>query len=294
MIARVPTSGCIDGDTIAEDIYDINGTILFKKNTLINKYSKNFLLDLGITYINIYNPIHNAKDYDKIYKEMLLDIRKGLSEVIFRKEYMHTRITQYLANMYESIDNNPIIINALKRMKIIDEYTFNHCINTSFYSMFIAIWMGLNDQQVINATQAGLLHDIGKIYIPDEILNKKGPLNEEEYEIIKKHTLYGYFLINEFGEFNQEVKRAVLFHHERNDSQGYPLNASPDYIGVIAKIVAVADTYDAMTTNRVYKKGVSPLEAIYILKDEGMKILDSEILEIFIENIPIYDFKIKA
>jgi HD-GYP domain-containing protein (c-di-GMP phosphodiesterase class II) len=118
-----------------------------------------------------------------------------------------------------------------------------------------------------------LLHDIGKIYIPVDILNKKGRLTEKEYEIIKKYTLYGYFLINEFGEFNQEVKRAVLFHHERCDSLGYPLNASPDYVGVISQIVAVADVYDAMTTDRVYKKASSPFEVIKFLSTDGMKVL---------------------
>jgi putative nucleotidyltransferase with HDIG domain len=196
--------------------------------------------------------------------------------------------------MYESIDNNSIIINALSRIKSIDEYTFTHSINTAFYSMFIAIWMGLDDQQIINATQAGLLHDIGKIYIPNEILNKPGRLTEEEYEMIKKHTLYGYFLISEFGEFNPEVKRAVLFHHERTDLKGYPLSASSDYVGIISKIVAIADVYDAMTTDRVYKKGTSPSEAVEFLSNDGMKLLDSYILKVFIENIPLYDFKMNA
>lgn len=294
MIVNVPTSVCINGDTIAQDVYDVNGNIILKKNAVINEELKEHLLSLEITDINIRNPICNMKDYEKLKEEMLLNIRIRLSEVIFRKEYKHTKITTYLACMYESIDDNPVIISALNRMKNIDEYTFGHSINTAFYSMFIAIWMGLSNEQIINTTQAGLLHDIGKIYIPSDILNKKGSLTEDEYEMIKKHTLHGYFLLSEFSEFNEEVKRAVLFHHERSDSKGYPLNASPDYTGIISKIIAIADTYDAMTTNRVYKKGISPVEAIYILKDEGMKNLDNEILTKFIENIPLYDFKIKV
>lgn len=259
MMEKVPTSTCINGDIISEDIYDLNLTVT-----------------------------------DKLHREMLQGIRISLSEVLFRKEYTYTKITEYLARMYESIDDNPIIINALDRIKKMDEYTFTHSINTAFYSMFIAIWMGLKDQQVINATQAGLLHDIGKIYIPEEILNKREQLNEEEYEIIKKHTLYGYFLLNEFGEFNKKVKRAVLCHHERCDSLGYPLNASPDCVGIISKIVAVADVYDAMTTDRIYKKGITPFEAIKFLSTDGMKMLDNEVLNIFLANIPVYDFKMNA
>jgi putative nucleotidyltransferase with HDIG domain len=294
MIAKIPTSICINGDIIAEEVCDVNGIVLIKKDTIINTDLKRSLVDLEISDISIYNPIRKSKDYDKLHKEMLKDIRKSLGEVIFRKEYMYTKITQYLARMYESIDNNSIIINALSRIKSIDEYTFTHSINTAFYSMFIAIWMGLDDQQIINATQAGLLHDIGKIYIPNEILNKPGRLSEEEYEIIKKHTLYGYFLLNEFGEFSSEVKRAVLFHHERTDLKGYPLSATSDYVGIISKIVAVADVYDAMTTDRVYKKGASPIEAMDFLSKDGMKVLDTYILKVFIENIPVYDFKMNA
>lgn len=256
MMTKVPASTVKIADTIVKNTYDLNGTVT-----------------------------------DNFNREILKDIRNSLSKVLFRKEYMYTRVTEYLARMYESIKDNQIIINALDSIKKMDEYTFTHSINTAFYSMFIAIWMGLSDQKIINATQAGLLHDIGKIYIPNEILNKEGSLTAEEYEIIKNHTLYGYFLLNEFSEFNQEVKRAVLFHHERIDSSGYPLNASEDYVGLISKIVSVADVYDAMTTDRVYKKASDPFEAINFLSTKGMKVLDNYVLSVFLTNIPLYDFK---
>ncbi|MBC3889789.1 HD domain-containing protein [Acetobacterium paludosum] len=228
---------------------------------------------------------------DELSREMLLELKKNLSNIIFQKDYTYSRVTEYLAHMYESIDENQIIINALDKIKKMDEYTFTHSINTAFYSMFIAIWMGLSDHEIINATQAGLLHDIGKIYIPAEILNKKGRLTIEEYEVIQKHPLYGYFLLNEFSEVNLEVKRAVLFHHERIDASGYPLNAASDYVGVLPKIIAVADVYDAMTTDRVYKKGAKPIEAIEFLSNEGRKTLDNQVLMFFLDNIPLYDFK---
>jgi putative nucleotidyltransferase with HDIG domain len=294
MIARIPTSTCLNGDIIAEDVYDINGKILFRRDTIINDDLKKVLICSEISDVSICNPMCKPKDFDKLHRSMLKDIRNSLAEVMFRKEYMYTKVTQYLARMYESIDSNLIIINALNRIKNIDEYTFTHSIHTSFYSMFIAIWLGLDDQQIINATQAGLLHDIGKVYIPRKILNKPGKLTEEEYEIMKKHTLYGYFLLNEFSEFNKEVKRAVLFHHERTDLNGYPLRAEADYVGIISKIVSIADVYDAMTTDRVYKRGASPYEAIEFLSSHGMNILDNDVLKVFLENIPVFDFKMDA
>lgn len=233
----------------------------------------------------------NEINTDELNREMLVELKKNLSNVLFQKEYTYTHVTQFLAHMYESIEGNPIILNALDRIKKMDEYTFAHSVNTAFYSMFIAMWMGFCDAEIINATQAGFLHDIGKIYIPEEILNKKGRLTEEEYEIVKRHPLYGYSLLNEFSEFNLEVKRAVLFHHERIDASGYPLSATTDYVGVLPKILAVADVYDAMTTNRVYKKGKTAAEAIEFLSNEGRKELDNLVLSHFLGNIPVYDFK---
>jgi putative nucleotidyltransferase with HDIG domain len=294
MITKLPTSTCINGDTVAEDVYDTKGLVLIKKNTIIDSNLKNKLLDIGIVNLKINNPIKRYDNFDKLHKEIIVDVKDSLREVIFRKEYIHTRVTDYLARMYESIDDNSIIINALDRIKKIDKYTFKHSINTAFYSMFIAIWMGLTDQEIINATQAGILHDIGKIYIPNEILNKEASLTKEEYEIVKKHTLYGYFLLSEFGDFNQDVKRAVLFHHERKDSLGYPLNASPDYVGLISKIVSVADVYDAMTTDRIYKKASTPIDVTKFLNTDGRNILDMDVLNVFLTNIPVYDFKMNA
>lgn len=228
---------------------------------------------------------------EQLNRDMLVELKNNLSNVLFQEEYTYTHVTQFLAHMYESIEGNPIILKALDRIKKMDEYTFTHSVNTAFYSMFIAIWMDLDEQDIINATQAGFLHDIGKIYIPEEILNKSGVLTREEYEIIQLHPLYGYSLLNEFSAFNLEVKRAVLFHHERIDAKGYPLCATDDYVGLLPKIVAVADVYDAMTTNRIYKKAKTAREAIDYLSHQGRSQLDNQVLFYFLNNIPVYDFK---
>lgn len=228
---------------------------------------------------------------EQLNRDMLVELKNNLSNVLFQEEYTYTHVTQFLAHMYESIEGNPIILKALDQIKKMDEYTFTHSVNTAFYSMFIAMWMDLDEQNIINATQAGFLHDIGKIYIPEEILNKSGVLTREEYEIIQLHPLYGYSLLNEFSEFNLEVKRAVLFHHERIDAKGYPLCATDDYVGLLPKIVAVADVYDAMTTNRIYKKAKTAREAIDYLSHQGRSQLDNQVLFYFLNNIPVYDFK---
>ncbi|WKY47878.1 HD-GYP domain-containing protein [Eubacteriaceae bacterium ES3] len=236
--------------------------------------------------VNLYEYV--SEDQEKL---MLVALRENLSQVIFQKEYAYTRVTEFLVYMYESIEDNPLVINALKQIKQMDEYTFTHSIHTAFYSMFIAMWMELPAPIIRQVTQAGLLHDLGKVYVPGRILNKRGPLTTEEYELMKKHPLYGYAMIHEFTTFHRDVKRAVLLHHERLDGGGYPLSAQGDYIGMMPKIIAVADSYDAMTTDRVYKRAFKAEEAVNILKAESKTLFDHGVLTAFLENIPIYDFK---
>lgn len=291
MIINIPTSNSINGDRLAENVYDAYGNIILEKDTVLNCKLKRQLVDLGIISINIYNPLTNFDDYEKVHKTIIQEVESTLTCISYKNDHIYDEITEYFSKMCESISDNPIIIKSLDRIRKLDNYTFKHSINTSLYSMLIAIWMNQSNKEIINATQAGILHDIGKIYIPYEILNKETKLTEEEYEEIKKHTLYGYFLLNNFSEFNQEVKKAVLFHHERIDSLGYPLGAKPDSVGITSKIVAVADVYDAMTTDRVYKMSISSSEAVNYLSTDGMKILDNNIIKVFKKNILKYDFK---
>lgn len=231
----------------------------------------------------------NRKVSAQSRRKLLQDLNNCLSDIFSQKEYLYTCVTKYLARMYDSIYDNQAIMNALAYIKNMDTYTFKHSIDVAFYSMSIAIWMGLSEENIVDATQAGLLHDIGKIYIPNCILNKTTRLSYQEYECMKKHTLYGYYLLNEYTQLNKNVKRAVLFHHERIDANGYPLKASQDFVGSISKIVAVADVYDAMTTERIYKKAATPLEALTFLNDEGREILDNRIIDTFLQNIPVYE-----
>ena len=169
-----------------------------------------------------------------------------------------------------------------------DEYTYSHCVNVAFYSMLIAKWLKLSDIDINKAIQSGLLHDIGKAKIPVELLNKKGSLTKEEYEIIKKHSIFGYEIIKEMQEIDSDVKNAVLLHHERVDGSGYPFHYYRDDLNLYSRIVAVADVFDAMTSDRVYKKRISPFEVFEMFQTMGLAIFDSNILITFINKIATY------
>jgi len=135
-----------------------------------------------------------------------------------------------------------------------DKYTKHHCERVTKYSLAIAKKMGLNEEELLGLEFAGLLHDIGKIGIPSEIINKQGMLTEEEYKVVKKHPELGFDLLKNMT-FLDSSSRILLQHHERVDGKGYPYGLEADEIDKLAKILAVADAYDAMTTVRPYRTG---------------------------------------
>ena len=142
--------------------------------------------------------------------------------------------------------------------------------------------------------QAGLLHDIGKSLIPRDILNKPGKLNDEEFQKVKKHAEYGYYLIKSMKGIDQRVAEAVYYHHEREDGSGYPKGLSGTQISQFAKILAVADTFDAMTANRSYKLKDSPFRVFEMMQNGCFGYLDPVILDTFLSNISHYFIGYKA
>ncbi|MDF2521289.1 MAG: ggdef domain [Clostridia bacterium] len=143
-----------------------------------------------------------------------------------------------------------------------DEYTSKHCQRVTKIALAIGRTMGLSKEDLLYLELAGLLHDIGKIAIPSEIINKEGSLTEHEFEIIKLHPYIGYKLINDI-EFLEPSSRILLQHHERVDGKGYPLGLEGSQMETKAKVLAVADAYDAMTSSRPYrKKHLTAMEAV--------------------------------
>jgi putative nucleotidyltransferase with HDIG domain len=157
-----------------------------------------------------------------------------------------------------------------------------HSFSVAKYCRQIGAAVGLSDSQLINLLIAAELHDIGKIYIPDDILNKPGKLNDTEIAIIKSHPAYGAFYL-EKRSFSSDVIKGVLYHHERYDGKGYPFGLKGENIPLFARIIAIADSFDAMTSKRVYKNALSYSEAMEEIKKNAGTQFDPEIAEIFLD-----------
>jgi putative nucleotidyltransferase with HDIG domain len=187
----------------------------------------------------------------------------------------------------DSIDHNSHALISLCRLKTADEYTYMHSVSVCALMVSLGRQLGLDDETVRDAGMAGLLHDLGKAVMPPEIINKPGKLTDEEFDIIKTHPVRGHEMLLESGVDNEHVLDVARHHHERMDGKGYPDGLPADKISLIARMSAVCDVYDAITSDRPYKAGWDPAESVSrMAKWEGH--FDPVVLQTFIKTVGIY------
>jgi putative nucleotidyltransferase with HDIG domain len=287
-VRDISIAECRLGDMLASDIIDDNGIVLAVKEMLLNEYMIKKLEGFGIRKIKVCIEVKSeSKQFVRHnYIKSVNLLKTAVKNLASGKGLNYDDISTTSELIYLCINEKDTVIQCLNEIRNDDDYTYTHCINTAFYAMLISKWMGLSIYETKLLIEAGLLHDIGKIKLPKEILNKQGKLTQEEYELIKMHTIFGFDLIKDVADIKPEVKQVVLLHHERADSSGYPFHISPKEINLYSKIISVADVYDAMTSERVYKKRATPFEAFEMFKTIGASLFDFKVLNIFLKNIP--------
>lgn len=188
----------------------------------------------------------------------------------------------------ESVLRNENALLLLTKIKHQDEYTAEHCINVSILSAAFGKHLGLLEGEIRTLALCGLLHDVGKTRIPDEILNKPGALTPAEFKIMREHTTHGRTILMGTSNSLSAAVDVAYNHHERMDGQGYPRGLGAHQIPYFAKIVGLVDTYDAITSNRVYDKGRASMQALDIIHKHRDSQFDKELAEAFIQMIGIY------
>lgn len=180
------------------------------------------------------------------------------------------------------------VASHLSQLRAHNQYTFRHAINVARISGLIGRWLGYTGEILKDLILAGLLHDIGKILILSEILDKPGTLTTKEMDVVKKHSAHGYDLVKGLKITSDKVNISILQHHERLDGSGYPFGLSKDKISVFARIIAIADVYDAMTSERVYRKKMPPFVAADVIAGDMCDKLDPDIVLPFLARIRDY------
>lgn len=186
-----------------------------------------------------------------------------------------------------SVVRNPGALISLARLKTADDYTYMHSVAVCALMVALARQLGLNEQQVREAGMAGLLHDLGKAMMPAKVLNKPGKLSDDEYRVIKRHPVEGHRLLVEGRHVSDIVLDVCLHHHEKVDGSGYPDRLAGDQISLYAKMGAVCDVYDAITSDRPYKAGWDPAESIRRMT-EWTGHFDETVFQAFIRSVGIY------
>ena len=241
--------------------------------------NKPFLIPELKARIASLSKIKKYRDFLKNYQNLLeREVEKKTSEL--QKLYLQLQIA------YNEIKDLSleIIYRLAKAAEFKDEYTGFHIQRIGFYSTKIAEHLGLSKEQVELIKYSSPLHDIGKLRIPDHILLKPGPLTKDEWEIMKTHTIMGAKILEGSKiKYLKAAEKIALLHHEKWDGTGYPYGLKGKKIPLFARIVSIADVFDALTSDRPYRKAFSVEEAFEIIKNESGKHFDPELVEIFLK-----------
>lgn len=188
----------------------------------------------------------------------------------------------------QSVLRNPDALAWMTRMRSEDQYTAEHSLNVCILALIFGRSLGLPEPQLSNLGLCGLLHDVGKIRIPDDILNKPGKLTEKEMRIMKAHSAHGRKLLAESENMYEGAIDVAYCHHERPDGKGYPQGLASENISLFSKIIAIVDAYDAMTCDRVYARAKPTTEALKILYECRGTQFDENLVLAFIQTIGLY------
>ncbi len=239
------------------------------------------------------NNIEKLRTADPSKVKLTESVKKRVSEGIQylysnadSEEFANTT-TSITNSLMKAINDNQAIAVDITALKTSDEYTFKHSVDVATMSMIIAKKQGMKQDDIYNIGIAGLLHDIGKSKIPLEILNKPARLNDEEFAVMKQHPLLGYEILKNKEDFSKAISLAVLQHHEKMNGKGYPMGVPADKIIPYAKILSVADIYDALVTERPYKKGFSQRTAVEMIMAMTEE-LDITAMKSFLGSVILY------
>lgn len=295
-------NGVSPGAIIAQDIFGNDGVLLLKKGSPFRAQYMTRFKDAGVHEVFV-------EETGEMSQHSVVEIHKSLNlkDIIHERTRTHAhvqikkmmtrfkalthsdvrRISAMVEDLIEQLLDQKDFVFSLSQLRAVDDYTYHHSVNVGVLALIIGIEHDLDKTALLKLGTGAILHDIGKVMIPDEIINKPTKLTEEEYAEVKKHTLYGYEILME-ANMPEESAQIALHHHERYDGSGYAYGLSKTKIPLFARIVAVADVYDAMSNDRVYQKKSRPDRVYREITHLGDKHFDRDIMERFAKHICIY------
>jgi putative nucleotidyltransferase with HDIG domain len=301
-VINIPSNILKPGMVIFEDVYNATGAVILIKDTILDqhqiekvhinnvekvriKLSENGGLYAAKEEIKSVYDQENVRSFRQKYENKVDEVTHIIKEIgrgAAVDVHSVSEISRHIMKEFGTVSD---VINYLHLVRPMDDYTYSHSLNVSLMSIIIARWMNLSEAEIDEIATAGLLHDIGKTKISDKLLLKPGKLTDLEFDELKKHPILGYMMMENVKDATLNMKYSVLMHHEKIDGSGYPVGALDEEIPLFPKIIAIADIYDAMTSNRAYRNRMCPFEVIKNFEMQTFGKLDTRILTVFIKNI---------
>lgn len=295
----VETANLKENMIVAKDIFNDDSKLINKNTRLNSSNIKKIQYIFPTGYIEIITssikgdfgtivsdlPVETHKETERVFYNISNNVDKMLNSIQLSTRPSINTVREISQDMLTEITDYTSALKSITNERKIDEYLMRHSSNVAVLSSMLGKWLNFNDKEILLLNYAGLLHDIGKTKISAHILDKPGSLTKEEFQIIKRHPVISYDLVNKIPYIDNSVAISILMHHERIDGSGYPLGLKEDKIHKFAKILAIADMFDAMTSNKCYNKRISPFKTLEILQTNYLDKLDPIYLNTFIEKM---------
>lgn len=305
-IIKILISQAIPGMIVADDVYTKDHHLIIAKDTalsdrIITRLEFYSISDLYVmseenlqeqetqfietTYYEKILKSDAFQRFNKAYMSTVSEFKSSLDRIASGQKEIDTKqLLSYMNNLLYQSDSNIALFTMLHCMREYDDTTYIHSLNVSLICNIIGKWLNYTPEDLEVITLCGLLHDVGKLMIPSDIIMKPAKLSEEEFTTIKTHTIRGYNILKD-KNIDLRIKYAALMHHERCDGSGYPYGFTTNQIDSFSKLVAIADVYDAMTCARVYRGPLCPFEVISIFEIEGLTKYDPKYIMTFLEGV---------
>lgn len=314
-MASLFTSELKEGMVTSTDTYSTQGKLILPKDTIITKNIINKLVNNDVVFIEVSDDtseeqaasaeldlegslqiaeseftqqIVKTPEYKKFrrrYEKNIENMSDHMNDIVHKNAPVDVdRMLSSTLNILDATSSPLSVFTMLSTLKSYDDSTFRHSLNVSLICNIFGRWLNLSDSEIELLTISGLFHDIGKLMIPDSIIKKPGKLTDQEFAIIKQHPKYGYDLLKK-RNVDLHIQYAALMHHEKCDKSGYPLGLEGSQIDWVAQIITIADIYEAMTANRVYRGPLSPFTVINMFENDGLKKYNPKYLLTFLEHV---------
>lgn len=289
------------GLKLAQTIRNENGIILIQQGVILTNKMIHRLQNLGISYVYIEDErtegiVIQSTLSNELRIEAINEIKSLFQQVntdqLTNKSYILNKQDRNLANIIEKIidevNEKDVAISMLADILVTDNYTFQHSLNVALYSISLGKQLNLTTREIFELGIGALLHDIGKVYIDEDILKKPGQLTDEEFKLMQSHTELGFNYIRKHTDYSSVIAHCAYQHHERLDGSGYPRQLKCEEIHTYAKVIGIADVFDAVTSNRVYRNALLPHEGLEILYADAVYKFDKNMVELFKKSVTVY------